>query len=346
MSNSSLVNYTKISPNSNNPRKYPITKITIHHAAGVASVEGLGSVFAKTSTGASANYGIGADGRVGLYVDEANSAWTSSNRDNDERAITIEVANSAKGGNWPVSDKVLAKLIDLCVDICQRNGIEALNYTGDKTGNLTRHNMFAATTCPGPYLQERFPYIAQEVNKRLRAAQAPAEPEKTQPTQTTTAGPWRVQIGAFSSQDSAERRRANAIAAGLTDTNIYEVDGKLYRVQVGGFATKPEAEQLLAKVKAAGFSGIVTKLSGTSITSTASKEPEKPWVPAVGDVVNFTGSKQYTSANGWLARGAKPGQAKITRIYKLGKSKHPYHLKRTGKTGPYGWVDAGTFSKA
>lgn len=167
MSNSSLVNYTKISPNSNNPRKYPITKITIHHAAGVASVEGLGSVFAKASTGASANYGIGADGRVGMYVEECNRAWTSSSRENDEMAVTIEVANSAKGGDWPVSDKVLAKLIDLVTDICKRNGIEKLNYTGDKTGNLTRHNMFKATTCPGPYLQSKFPYIAEEVNKRL-----------------------------------------------------------------------------------------------------------------------------------------------------------------------------------
>lgn len=186
MSNSSLVNYTKISPNSNNPRKYPITKITIHHAAGVASVEGLGSVFSRTSTGASANYGIGADGRVGMYVEEANRAWTSSNRDNDERAITIEVANSAKGGNWPVSDLVLAKLIDLCVDICQRNGIERLNYTGDKTGNLTRHNMFAATTCPGPYLQSKFPYIAEEVNKRLGShVVVENQSESTQPVQST-----------------------------------------------------------------------------------------------------------------------------------------------------------------
>lgn len=172
MANSSLVNYTRISPNSNNPRKYPITKITIHHAAAVASVEGLGSVFANASRQASANYGIGSDGRVGLYVDEANRAWTSSNRDNDERAVTIEVSNSAKGGDWLVSDLVLAKLIDLVTDICQRNGIEKLNYTGDASGNLTRHNMFAATACPGKYLQSKFPYIAEEVNKRLTKKEA------------------------------------------------------------------------------------------------------------------------------------------------------------------------------
>jgi LysM repeat protein len=86
------------------------------------------------------------------------------------------VSNSANGGNWPVSDHVLSRLIELCVDICKRNGIKELNYTGDKNGNLTRHNMFASTTCPGPYLQSKFPYIASEVNKRLST---PIEKPKT-----------------------------------------------------------------------------------------------------------------------------------------------------------------------
>ena len=102
-----------------------------------------------------------------MYVEEKDRAWTSSNADNDHQAITIEVANNGGGPNWPVSDTALAKLIDLCVDICKRNGIKQLNYTGDASGNLTRHNMFAATACPGPYLQSKFPYIANEVNKRL-----------------------------------------------------------------------------------------------------------------------------------------------------------------------------------
>ena len=66
-----------------------------------------------------------------------------------------------------MSDYVLSRLIDLCVDICKRNGIKELNYTGDTSGNLTRHNMFASTECPGAYLESKFPYIAEEVNKRL-----------------------------------------------------------------------------------------------------------------------------------------------------------------------------------
>lgn len=168
MSNSSLVNYIKISPNSNNPRNSAIKKITIHHCAGNVSVETLGNIFAPSSRQASANYGIGSDGRVGMYVEEKNRAWTSGNAANDHQAVTIEVANDGGAPNWHVSDKALAKLIDLCVDICKRNGIESLNYTGDVNGNLTRHNMFSATTCPGLYLQGKFPYIASEVNKRLK----------------------------------------------------------------------------------------------------------------------------------------------------------------------------------
>ena len=167
MSNSSLVNYTKISPNSTNPRNNSIKKITIHHAAGNTSVETLGNIFANPSRRASANYGIGSDGRVGLYVDEANRSWCSSNADNDNQAITIEVANDGGEPEWHISDKALAKLIELCVDICKRNGIERLNYTGNKSGNLTMHCWFAATSCPGPYLKSKFSYIADEVNKRL-----------------------------------------------------------------------------------------------------------------------------------------------------------------------------------
>lgn len=166
MSNSSLVDFTQISPNSN-PRKYPIKKITIHHMAGNGSIETVGRLFSSPDRKGSSNYGIGTDGRVGLYVEEKDRAWTSSNAENDHQAITIEVANDEIGGNWHVSDTAFNKLIELCVDICKRNGIEKLNYTGDKTGNLTRHNMFAATSCPGAYLQGKFPYIAETVNKLL-----------------------------------------------------------------------------------------------------------------------------------------------------------------------------------
>ena len=184
MSNSKLVNYTKISPHKTSPRNHKIDKITIHHMAGNATIETCGNVFSG-SRKASSNYGIGSDGRVGMYVEEKDRSWATSSASNDNRAVTIEVANCTGDPTWKVSDKALAKLIDLCVDICQRNGIAKLNYTGDKSGNLTMHKWFAATGCPGPYLESKFPYIANEVNKRLGNKTTESKPT-TKPTTTTT----------------------------------------------------------------------------------------------------------------------------------------------------------------
>lgn len=165
MSNSKLVDYTKISPH-RDKRTNTIKKITIHHMAGKLSVEQCGEVFQKRE--ASTNYGIGTDGRVGMYVEEKDRAWATANPENDHQAINIELANDSLAPDWHVSDKVIAKCILLCADICKRNGIEKLNYTGDKSGNLTMHKWFMATACPGPYLEKKFKYIADEVNKLLK----------------------------------------------------------------------------------------------------------------------------------------------------------------------------------
>lgn len=166
MSNSSLICWAKLSPN-NSYRSKKISKLTIHHAASCGTIYSMGNYFALSSSGCSANYGVDSEGRIALYVPENRRAWTSSNAENDSMAVTIEVANCAKGGDWPVSDKALEATIQLCVDICKRNGINGLNFTGNKSGSLTMHCYFAGTACPGPYLKSKFPYIAEEVNRRL-----------------------------------------------------------------------------------------------------------------------------------------------------------------------------------
>lgn len=165
MSNSKLVNYTKWSPHYDSREGTKITDITIHHMAGNLTVYQCGEVFQTRE--ASAHYGIDGEGRIGQYVDEKYAAWANANAASNRRSITIELANDQIGGEWHVSSKAIKKCIELCVDICKRNGIKQLNYTGDTSGNLTRHNMFYATGCPGPYLQSQFPYIAKEVNIRL-----------------------------------------------------------------------------------------------------------------------------------------------------------------------------------
>lgn len=167
MSNSSLVNMTMLSPNHSGHRNQPITKIAIHHTAGAISAATIGQIFRPTSRQASCNYGIGNDNKIVLCVDEANRSWCTSSSSCDNRAVTIEVANSANGGNWPVSDRTLATLIDLVTDICRRNGIRDCTYTGGKDGVLQKHEWYANTNCPGPYLGSKFSYIASEVNKRL-----------------------------------------------------------------------------------------------------------------------------------------------------------------------------------
>lgn len=167
MSNSSLVNYTKISPNKTVMSGKKNTHIVIHHMAGNLSVEECGDVFASSFREASSNYGVDSNGRVGLYVDEKDRSWATASREIDSKAVTIEVANDVVGGNWHVSDKALKKTIELCADICKRNGIKKLTFTGNKNGNLHAHRWYASTECPGQYLYSKFSYIADEVNKIL-----------------------------------------------------------------------------------------------------------------------------------------------------------------------------------
>lgn len=158
-------NYTK------GRKGHKICKITIHHMAGILSAKRCGELFQNPKRNASANYGIGNDGQIACYVGEENRAWTSSNRNNDYQAVTIEVSNCGIGGNWSVSNSAYESLIKLCTDICRRNKF-TLVYDGTPNGSLTRHNMFAKTTCPGPYLQSKFPEIVERVNANLNVKPA------------------------------------------------------------------------------------------------------------------------------------------------------------------------------
>ena len=171
--NSSLVNYKRISPNKSK-RTAKIDTITIHHMAGNLSVESCGEVFAPTSRKASSNYGIGSDGRIGMYVEEKDMSWATSNSANDNRAVTIEVANN-NTKTWSISNSAYKSLVALCVDICKRNGIAELKWKGDKNlvgkvdqQNMTVHRWFSATLCPGDYLYNLHSQIAKDVNAQLK----------------------------------------------------------------------------------------------------------------------------------------------------------------------------------
>ena len=173
MSNSPLVSYTKISPNKTVPRNHAIDTITIHCFVGQVTVERMGRSFESKDSQTSCNYGIGLDGRIGMYVEEKDRSWCSSNRTNDNRAITIECASDSKPP-YAINNKVYSALVRLCTDICRRNNIKELKWKADKSlignveaQNMTVHRWFANKECPGEYIYQRLGNIASEVNTLL-----------------------------------------------------------------------------------------------------------------------------------------------------------------------------------
>lgn len=163
-----------------------IDRITVHHMAGNLTIDGCKN--ALNSREGSVNYAIQSDGQIGLLLEEKNRAWTSSSPENDYRAVTIEVANAPGAGepDWKVTDAALQSTIKLCADICKRNGIKKLTFTGQLAGsNLTMHKWFYATGCPGKYLGGKFPYIVQEVNKILNGSNSSATTAPTTPATPT-----------------------------------------------------------------------------------------------------------------------------------------------------------------
>ena len=273
LSNSKLISYTKISPNRTSPRNHKIDTVTIHCVVGQCSVETLGNVFAPTSRQASCNYGIGADGRIGMYCEEKDRSWCSSNAANDNRAITIEVASDTKHP-YTVNAKAYAALIDLLVDICKRNGIPRLVWSTSKADrvnhkngcNMTVHRDYANKSCPGEYLYSRHAQIASEVNKRLGSTDTRPQPEKVL---------YRVQTGAFRNKAGAEALLQQVKAKGF-DTYMVKVNG-LYKVQVGAFAQKSNAIAMAAKLKAAGFSTYVVSGGGKSVEEIAREVLQGKW---------------------------------------------------------------------
>lgn len=192
VSNSPLVSYTKISPNRNSPRKHEIDTITIHCFVGQVTVERMGRSFESKAAQKSCNYGVDRDGLIGMYVEEKDRSWCSSNRDNDHRAITIECASDTKHP-FAINDKVYKSLVELCADICRRNNIKELKWKADKSligkvdqQNMTVHRWFANKLCPGEYIYSRLGQIASEVNALLgvevNADDKPVEEDKPEET--------------------------------------------------------------------------------------------------------------------------------------------------------------------
>ena len=266
MSNSTLATVKIPSPNCGNyingvlikNRLNKIQKITIHHTAGVVSVETLGRIFADPSRSASANYGIGNDGRIALYVDESIRAWTSGSSDNDNQAITIETSNNVNAYPWTISAEAEKSLIALCVDICRRNKIAELKFTGNASGNLTFHKFFQATNCPGEYIESIIKDLVKAINEQIN----PKEPEAVKI--------YRVQVGAYKVKANAVKMQ-NKLKAGGYSTIIVE-NGGIYRVQVGAYKEKANAEKMMNALIAEGYKPFIVEAEIISTTPAAPKK--------------------------------------------------------------------------
>ena len=234
--NSKMVAYTKLSPNHSGQRTHAIDRITPHCVVGQCSVETLGSIFAPRSRQASCNYGIGADGRVGMYAEEKNRSWCSSSNANDQRAVTIECASDTKPP-YAMNNAVYGSLIKLCTDICKRNGKKKLLWLGDKTKTLnyapksdemvlTVHRWFANKSCPGNWLYARLDDLAAKVTANLGGSSVTPSPSAT--------GLYRVrksladaksQKGTFKSLDNAKKCAASNPGYYVFDANGKVVNG-------------------------------------------------------------------------------------------------------------------------
>ena len=334
MSNSPLVVYTKLSPNHSGKRTKKIDTITIHCMAGNCSVETCGNLFANSARQASSNYGIGTDGRIALYVDEANRSWCTSSNANDQRAVTIEVANNGGAPDWPVSAKAYAALLDLVTDICKRNGIKRLVWSTSKNDrvnhlngcNMTVHRDYANKSCPGDYLYNRHGQIAAEVNKRLGVNDAGSS------TGGQTSGNTETGLKVGDVVDFKGTQHYTSAAA--KDAKICKPGKATITAIAAG-----KAHPYHLKAVSGGGSTVYGWVNAADISTGNTETGLK-----VGDVVDFKGTQHYTSAAAKDAKICKPGKATITAIA-AGKA-HPYHLKAVSGGGStvYGWVNAADIS--
>ncbi len=224
-SNSPLVDYTLLSPNNSGKRILAIDRITPHCVVGQCSVESLGNLFSKASRQGSSNYGIGVDGRVGMYVEEQNRSWCSSSNANDQRAVTIECASETRHP-YEMKAVVYDKLIQLCIDICKRRNKKKLIWIPDKTQALTYttkidemlitvHRWFANRECPGEWLFSRLGELADTVTNALGNI-----PDTKDFIIETF---YKVQIGCFKQKRNAELMVRQLREAGFEDAYITEV---------------------------------------------------------------------------------------------------------------------------
>lgn len=250
--NSSMVSYTKLSPNHSGQRTHSIDRITPHCVVGQLSAESICGCFTSPSRQASCNYGIGTDGRVSLCVEEKNRSWCSSSNANDQRAVTIECA-SDKTEPYAMNSRVYDSLVKLCTDICKRNGKKKLLWLGDKNKTLnytpksdemvlTVHRWFANKSCPGDWLYNRLGDLADKVTAALGSSVSkPASDKKQLYRVRKTWADSKSQKGAFSVLANAKK-----CADSNKGYSVFDEDGN--KVYPAGSSAKKSVDAIVREV--------------------------------------------------------------------------------------------------
>ncbi len=232
-----------------NPRTEKVSKITIHHMAGNMGAEECARYHLRANKDNSANYYIGSDGVICLGVEESRRAWTSGSSWNDQRAITIEVANSTGDPDWKVSGKAYNSLIALCADICKRYKITP-HWDGTKDASLTEHRMFQSTACPGPYIHGLLANgtIERDILKAMGKTPTPT------PTPTPTKL-YKVQAGAFKNRENASKLCQEINNKGIEAVIVNE--SGMYKVQCGAFSKRENALKVVQSLQQKGYKAII-----------------------------------------------------------------------------------------
>ena len=291
MSNSPLVSYTKLSPNHSGQRTHSIDRITPHCVVGQCSVETLGEIMYPTAKQASSNYGIGSDGRVGMYVEEKNRSWCSSSNANDQRAVTIECASDTYHP-YAMNDKVYTTLIDLCTDICKRNGKKKLLWFADKGKSLnyvpaademvlTVHRWFENKSCPGDWLYSRLGDVATKVTANLNSTTPSTTTPSTSKTTEEVArevitGKWgngadrKQRLTAAGYNYSTVQAKVNELMGAFVPVPSKSIDELSREVIAGNWGNGEDRKQ---RLKAAGYdySAVQAKVNEVMGTKTPTK---------------------------------------------------------------------------
>ena len=271
--NSSLVSYKKISPNRNSPRNHNIDTITIHCVVGQVTVQKLGDMFAKESKQASANYGVGYDGKIGLYCEEKDRSWCSSSAANDNRSVTVEVASDTEEP-YAVTSEAYNATINLVADICKRNDIKKLVWSTDKNTrvnhlngcNMTVHRDYASKSCPGTYLYNKMGDIAAKVNEKLGVVEPKPQPTPAPSSKVVTSYKVRTSKSGWLPEVKDLSDYAGIVGQPITDIAVKVSEGSVkYRVHIKGGKWLPYVTGYNTNDSNNGYAGIKKEIDAIEI---------------------------------------------------------------------------------